>query len=62
MADSECTRKHNLFLMHCTNKHPQAASYYCNKMGFEPYGYKGLETGSRDVVSHAVKQEKVRMK
>ena len=38
---------------------PQAASYYCNKMGFEPFGYKGLETGSREVVSHAVKQDKV---
>lgn len=38
---------------------PQAASYYCNKMGFEPFGYKGLESGSREVVSHAVKQDKV---
>ena len=28
-------------------------------MGFEPFGYKGLETGSREVVSHAVKQDKV---
>lgn len=37
----------------------QAASYYCNKMGFEPFGYKGLETGSREVVSHAVKQDKI---
>jgi len=30
-------------------------------MGFEPFGYKGLETGSRQVVSHAVKQGKVRI-
>ncbi|XP_039658430.1 4-hydroxyphenylpyruvate dioxygenase [Perca fluviatilis] len=37
----------------------QAASYYCNKMGFEPLAYRGLETGSRDVVSHAVKQGKI---
>ncbi|XP_039628612.1 4-hydroxyphenylpyruvate dioxygenase [Polypterus senegalus] len=37
----------------------QAASFYCNKMGFEPLGYKGLETGSREVVSHVVKQDKI---
>lgn len=37
----------------------QAASFYCDKMGFEPWAYKGLETGSREVVSHVVKQDKV---
>uniref|UniRef100_A0A3Q3L8S9 4-hydroxyphenylpyruvate dioxygenase n=1 Tax=Mastacembelus armatus TaxID=205130 RepID=A0A3Q3L8S9_9TELE len=37
----------------------QAASYYCNKLGFEPLAYQGLETGSREVVSHAVKQDKI---
>ena len=37
----------------------QAASYYCTRMGFEPYAYRGLETGCRQVVSHAVKQNKV---
>ncbi|XP_004072568.1 4-hydroxyphenylpyruvate dioxygenase-like [Oryzias latipes] len=37
----------------------QAASYYCNKLGFEPLAYQGLETGSREVVSHAVKQGKI---
>lgn len=37
----------------------QAASYYCNKLGFEPMAYRGLETGSRDVVSHVVKQGKI---
>uniref|UniRef100_A0A671URW4 4-hydroxyphenylpyruvate dioxygenase n=1 Tax=Sparus aurata TaxID=8175 RepID=A0A671URW4_SPAAU len=36
-----------------------AASYYCNKLGFEPLAYQGLETGIRDVVSHAVRQGKV---
>ncbi|KAF7669001.1 hypothetical protein LDENG_00262250 [Lucifuga dentata] len=36
-----------------------AASYYCNKLGFEPLAYRGLETGSRDVVSHAVRQGKI---
>uniref|UniRef100_A0AAZ3RDX5 4-hydroxyphenylpyruvate dioxygenase n=1 Tax=Oncorhynchus tshawytscha TaxID=74940 RepID=A0AAZ3RDX5_ONCTS len=30
----------------------QAAVFYCDKMGFEPVAYKGLETGSREVVSH----------
>ncbi|XP_071790468.1 4-hydroxyphenylpyruvate dioxygenase-like [Asterias amurensis] len=37
----------------------QAASYYCCRMGFEPYAYRGLETGSRDVASHAVKLDKI---
>ncbi|XP_061115626.1 4-hydroxyphenylpyruvate dioxygenase-like [Conger conger] len=37
----------------------QTASFYCNKMGFEPVAYQGLETGCRDVVSHVVKQGKI---
>ncbi|XP_043925587.1 4-hydroxyphenylpyruvate dioxygenase [Protopterus annectens] len=37
----------------------QAASFYCTKMGFEPFAYRGLETGSREVVSHAVRQDKI---
>uniref|UniRef100_A0A672GMA8 4-hydroxyphenylpyruvate dioxygenase n=2 Tax=Salarias fasciatus TaxID=181472 RepID=A0A672GMA8_SALFA len=37
----------------------QAASFYCDKMGFEPLAYKGLETGSREVVYHAIKQDKI---
>nr|XP_033811915.1 4-hydroxyphenylpyruvate dioxygenase isoform X1 [Geotrypetes seraphini]XP_033811916.1 4-hydroxyphenylpyruvate dioxygenase isoform X2 [Geotrypetes seraphini] len=37
----------------------QAASFYCNKMGFEPLAYKGLETNSRELVSHVVKQNKI---
>uniref|UniRef100_A0A8C4GVJ3 4-hydroxyphenylpyruvate dioxygenase n=1 Tax=Dicentrarchus labrax TaxID=13489 RepID=A0A8C4GVJ3_DICLA len=36
----------------------QAASFYCDKMGFEPLAYKGLETGSREVVSHVIRQDK----
>lgn len=36
----------------------QAASFYCTRMGFEPFAYRGLETGCRNVVSHAVKQNK----
>lgn len=43
---------------HCLQ---QAASYYCNKLGFEPLAYQGLETGSREVVSHAVRQGKVNL-
>ncbi|KAM9099755.1 4-hydroxyphenylpyruvate dioxygenase [Sarcophilus harrisii] len=37
----------------------QAASFYCNKMGFSPLAYRGLETGSREVASHVVKQGKI---
>ncbi|OTF83350.1 4-hydroxyphenylpyruvate dioxygenase-like protein, partial [Euroglyphus maynei] len=37
----------------------QAATYYCVHMGFKPLAYKGLETGSRDVVSHVVKQNDI---
>lgn len=37
----------------------QAASFYCTRFGFHPFGYRGLETGSRDVASHAVKQNKI---
>ncbi|XP_028913631.1 4-hydroxyphenylpyruvate dioxygenase isoform X2 [Ornithorhynchus anatinus] len=28
-------------------------------MGFEPLAYRGLETGSRDMVSHVIKQDKI---
>ncbi|KAI2665076.1 4-hydroxyphenylpyruvate dioxygenase [Labeo rohita] len=37
----------------------QAAVFYCDKFGFEPLAYKGLETGSREVVSHAIRQDKI---
>nr|XP_020456260.1 4-hydroxyphenylpyruvate dioxygenase [Monopterus albus] len=37
----------------------QAASFYCDKMGFEPLAYKGLETGSRELVSHVIRQDKI---
>ncbi|KAG7279354.1 hypothetical protein CRUP_001262 [Coryphaenoides rupestris] len=42
-----------------TDKGEKAASFYCDKMGFEHFAYKGLETGSREMVSHAVKQDKI---
>ncbi|KAJ3136984.1 hypothetical protein HK100_001159 [Physocladia obscura] len=31
----------------------------CHAFGFEPLGYKGLETGDREIVSHAVKQNDI---
>ncbi|KOX71401.1 4-hydroxyphenylpyruvate dioxygenase, partial [Melipona quadrifasciata] len=37
----------------------QAASYYCARLGFEPLAYRGLETGSRRVASHVVKQNQI---
>jgi len=37
----------------------QAASFFIARMGFEPVAYKGLETGSRDVVTHVVRQGRV---
>jgi 4-hydroxyphenylpyruvate dioxygenase len=33
----------------------QAASFYVTRMGFEHVAYKGLETGSRAIASHAVR-------
>jgi len=37
----------------------QAASYYTTRFGFEYLAYKGLETGSRSVASHAVRNGKI---
>lgn len=37
----------------------QAASYYCTRLGFEPLAYQGLETGSRKVAAHVVRQNKI---
>ena len=37
----------------------QAASYYCFMMGFEPIGYRGLESGSRTLVSHVIRQNEI---
>ncbi|GFO01193.1 4-hydroxyphenylpyruvate dioxygenase [Plakobranchus ocellatus] len=37
----------------------QAAAHHIARLGFEPFMYKGLETGCRDVASHAVRQNKV---
>lgn len=37
----------------------QAASYYIARLGFQPHGYQGLETGNRKFAKHAVKQNQV---
>jgi 4-hydroxyphenylpyruvate dioxygenase len=37
----------------------QAALHFCVHFGFEPYAYAGLETGSRDVASHVVRQNQI---
>lgn len=37
----------------------QAAGWYCTRFGFKHFLYKGLETGERNVVCHAVKQNKI---
>ena len=42
-----------------TGKTSQAADYYSTRMGFQKFGYSGLETGSRNVVSWIVKQNDV---
>jgi 4-hydroxyphenylpyruvate dioxygenase len=38
---------------------PRAASFYVARLGFTSVAYRGLETGSRDVVSHVVRQGSV---
>ncbi|XP_032823390.1 4-hydroxyphenylpyruvate dioxygenase [Petromyzon marinus] len=37
----------------------QAATFYCTRLGCEELAYRGLETGSREVVSHVVRQDKI---
>ncbi|KAB0795522.1 hypothetical protein PPYR_12361 [Photinus pyralis] len=37
----------------------QASSYFVTRMGFQPFAYKGLETGNREYAAHAVKQNKI---
>lgn len=47
---------------HCTfwvGNAKQAASYFCTRLGFERVGYKGLETESRQIASHVVKQGQI---
>lgn len=37
----------------------QAASFYCTQFGFRPVAYRGLETGSRQVVSHVIQNGQI---
>lgn len=37
----------------------QAAAYYISRFGFEPYAFRGLETGSRSVMTQVVKQNDI---
>jgi 4-hydroxyphenylpyruvate dioxygenase len=37
----------------------QAASWFVTRFGFQNLAYRGLETGSRDIVTHVVKQGKI---
>lgn len=37
----------------------QAAAYYVCRFGFEPYAFRGLETGSRSVMTQVVRQNDV---
>src|SRR5690349_22161258 len=39
----------------------QAAHYYKTAFGFQSLAYKGLETGSKDVESYVVVQDKIRL-
>lgn len=37
----------------------QAASFYVTRFGFQEVAYRGLETGSREVATHVVRQNKI---
>lgn len=37
----------------------QAAAYYITRFGFEPYAFRGLETGHREVTTQVVKQNRI---
>ncbi|WP_216829739.1 4-hydroxyphenylpyruvate dioxygenase [Alkalihalobacterium elongatum] len=39
----------------------QAAYFYCNAFGFQITSYRGLETGSRDLVSYVLQQETIQL-
>ena len=46
--------------MWCSNA-KQAAVYYTTRFGFETVAYRGLETGSRDVATWVIRQNKIIM-
>ena len=39
----------------------QAAHFYKTAFGFQSFAYKGLETGSKNMVSYVVKQDKIKL-
>ncbi|MDN3643474.1 4-hydroxyphenylpyruvate dioxygenase [Lutimonas halocynthiae] len=39
----------------------QAAHFYKTAFGFQSFAYKGLETGSKEVVSYVLKQDKIKI-
>jgi 4-hydroxyphenylpyruvate dioxygenase len=39
----------------------QTAAFYTTRLGFQPFAYQGLETGSREYCSYAVELAKVRL-
>jgi len=56
MARHYCLLSVLTFFLRWVGNAKQAASHYCVRMGFSPFAYQGLETGSRKVAAHAVKQ------
>ena len=34
--------------------------FILSRLGFQPFAYKGLETGNRDVACHAVRQNDIK--
>lgn len=53
----KCTNFHHLTFWVSNAK--QAALYFCVHYGFDLYAYAGLETGSRDIASHVVRQGRI---
>ena len=42
------------YLLHYTYE------FILSRLGFQPFAYKGLETGNRDVACHAVRQNDIK--
>merc|ERR1711990_982169 len=57
-AKPEGTGTYNHFdrLLFWVGNAKQASQWYCTMFGMEPWLYQGLETGSRDYVSHVIRQ------
>ncbi|CAO3595280.1 unnamed protein product [Absidia cylindrospora] len=60
MTSATYTKENNPFsgfdhLRFTVTNAKQAASFYCTRLGFKHFAYRGLETGCRDTAAHAVK-------